>query len=192
MHPWTTSFHFICFWTWYEVGGDGENRGWDGWMASLTQWTWVWVNLGVSDRQGSLACYSTWGCKESDMTEWLNWTELYMNRAIYCMDSSAFDSFCLTLYLFIHVFKTVVYFYCCMRGCVPSCFSRVQLFVTPWTAACQAPLSIGFSRQEYCSGLPFPPPENLPDPGIELMSLMSPTLVGGFFTTSATWEVPLL
>ena len=108
------------------------------------------------------------------------------------MDSSVFDSICLTLYLFIHVFKTVVYFYCCMRGYMPSCFSRVQLFVTPWTAACQAPLSIGFSRQEYCSGLPCPPPENLPDPGIEPMFLMSPTLVGGFFTTSASWEAPLL
>ena len=68
------------------------------------------------------------------------------------MDSSAFDSFCLTLYLFIHVFKTVVYFYCCMRGCVPSCFSRVQLFVTPWIAACQAPLSIGFSGKNTVVG----------------------------------------
>ena len=45
--------------------------------------------------------------------------------------------------------------------------SRVQLFVTPWTVACQAPLSMGFSRQEYWSGLPFPPPGDLPDPGTE-------------------------
>ena len=45
--------------------------------------------------------------------------------------------------------------------------SRVRLFVTPWTAACQAPLSMGFSRQEYWSGLPFPSPGDLPDPGIE-------------------------
>ena len=45
--------------------------------------------------------------------------------------------------------------------------SRVQLFVTPWTVAPQAPLSIGFSRQKYWSGLPFPSPGNLPDPGIE-------------------------
>ena len=45
--------------------------------------------------------------------------------------------------------------------------SRVQLFATPWTAAHQAPLSMGFSRQEYWSGLPFPSPEDLPDPGIE-------------------------
>ena len=45
--------------------------------------------------------------------------------------------------------------------------SRVQLFATPWTAAYQAPLSMGFSRQEYWSGLPFPSPRDLPDPGIE-------------------------
>ena len=45
--------------------------------------------------------------------------------------------------------------------------SCVRLFVTPWTVACQAPLSMGFSRQEYCSELPFPSPGDLPDPGIE-------------------------
>ena len=49
--------------------------------------------------------------------------------------------------------------------------SRVQLFVTPWTVAHQAPLSMEFSRQEYWSGLPFPSPGDLPDPGIELGSL---------------------
>ena len=45
--------------------------------------------------------------------------------------------------------------------------SRVQLFATPWTVAYQPPLSMGFSRQEYCSGLPIPSPGDLPDPGIE-------------------------
>ena len=45
--------------------------------------------------------------------------------------------------------------------------SHVQLFGIPWTVACQPPLSMGFSRQEYWSGLPFPPPGDLPDPGIE-------------------------
>ena len=48
---------------------------------------------------------------------------------------------------------------------------------------------MGFSRQEYWSGLPGPPPGDLLDPGLEPTSLMSPALVGGFFTTSATWEV---
>ena len=57
--------------------------------------------------------------------------------------------------------------------------SSVQLFVTPWTVACQAPLSMEFSRQEYWSGLPFPSPVDLPDPGIEPVP---PALAGGFFT----------
>ena len=67
-------------------------------------------------------------------------------------------------------------------------FSRVQLCATLWTTARQAPLSMGFSRQGYWSGLPFPSPGDLPDPGIEPMSLTSPTLAGVFFTTTATWE----
>ena len=68
--------------------------------------------------------------------------------------------------------------------------SHVQLFVTPWTIAHQAPLSMGFSRQDYWSWLPCPPPRDLPNPGIEPSFLKSPTLAGGFFTTSATWEAP--
>ena len=100
-----------------------------------------------------------------------------------------------------------------------SLLSHVQLFATPWTVAHQAPLSIGFPRQEYQSGLPFPPPGDLlnlgikpmspalqvdalpselprkpcpspgdlPDPGIEPVSLMSPALAGGFFTTRKPW-----
>ena len=65
--------------------------------------------------------------------------------------------------------------------------SHAQLFATPWTGACQAPLSMGFPRQEYWSGLPFPPPGDLPDPGIKPVSLVSPALAGGFFTTSITF-----
>ena len=58
----------------------------------------------------------------------------------------------------------------------------------PWTVACQAPLSMGFSRQEYWSGLLCLPPEDLPNLGIEPESLTSPALAGGFFTSSAPWE----
>ena len=66
--------------------------------------------------------------------------------------------------------------------------SHSVMSVTPWTIAHQAPLSMGFSRQEYWRGLPFPPPGDLPDLGIEPASLMSPALLGGFFTTATTWE----
>ena len=61
--------------------------------------------------------------------------------------------------------------------------SRVRLFVTPWTVARQAPLSIEFSRQEYWGGLLFLPPVDLPDAGIKPESLASPALAGGFSTT---------
>ena len=70
--------HWKRLWCWegLEAGGERGNRGWDGWMASLTRWTWVWVNSGVGDGQGGLVCCNSWGRKESDKTEWLNWTEL--------------------------------------------------------------------------------------------------------------------
>ena len=64
-------------------------------------------------------------------------------------------------------------------------FSHIQLFVTPWTIACQAPLSMGFSRQEHWDGLPCPPPGDLPDTGIESVFSMSPAV--RFFTIS-TWD----
>ena len=65
-------------------------------------------------------------------------------------------------------------------ACVLSRFSCVQLFATLWIVACQAPLSIGFFRQEYWSGLPFPSSGDLPNPGIQPRSLKSPALATKF------------
>ena len=79
----------------------------------------------------------------------------------------------------------------CVHACVLSCFSHIQLFVTSWTVACQAPLSMGCSRQEYWSGLPCSPSVDLPDPEIKLVSLTSPALAGGLLTTGTTWEAPV-
>ena len=62
---------------------------------------------------------------------------------------------------------------------------------TLWTVAHQAPLSMGFSKQEYWSGLPCPLPGHLPNPGTEPTSLMSPALAGRFVTISITWETPI-
>ena len=76
--------------------------------------------------------------------------------------------------------------------CVLSHFSSVRFSATLWTVAHQVPPSMGFSRREYCSGLPCPPPGDPPGPGIEPASLTSPALAGRFFTTSATWEAQLL
>ena len=70
--------------------------------------------------------------------------------------------------------------------CVLGHFSHVRLFATLWTVTHQAPLSIGFSRQEYWGGLPCPPPGDLPTPGIKPVSLTFLTLAYRFFTTSTT------
>ena len=74
--------------------------------------------------------------------------------------------------------------------CAQSLQSCVLLFVTPWTVAYQAHLSLGFSRQEHWNGLLCPSPRELPDSGIKPASFLSPASAGKFFTTSATWEVP--
>ena len=61
-------------WCWerLKAGGKGDNRGWDGWMASPTQWTWVWASSGRWWSTGSLACCSPWGHKKLDTTEQMN------------------------------------------------------------------------------------------------------------------------
>ena len=83
-----------------------------------------------------------------------------------------------------------MYMYACVRAKLLSC---ILLFVALWTVAhtVQAPLSMGLSRQEDWNELPSPPPGDLPDPGIEPVSLTSPALAGRFFTTGATWEAPV-
>ena len=64
-------------WCWerLKAGGEGDDRGWHGWMASPTQWTWVWLISGFGDGQEGLVCCGSLGRKELDMTERLNWTE---------------------------------------------------------------------------------------------------------------------
>ena len=81
-------------------------------------------------------------------------------------------------------------FICRYNSCSQS-FSHVRLFLTPWTVASQAPLSTEFLKQEKKNRLPLPPAGDLPNPGIESVSLESLALEGRFFTTSITWEVLL-
>ena len=64
------------YWERLKAGGEEDDRGWDGWIASPTWWYEFEQFPGIGEGQRSLACCSPWGCKESDMTEWLNWTEL--------------------------------------------------------------------------------------------------------------------
>ena len=75
-----------------------------------------------------------------------------------------------------------------MRELQEALTSEPGMYAAPWTAARQAPLSMGFSRQAHWSGEPSPPPGDRPDPGIEPVSFASPALAGGFFTATATWK----
>ena len=76
-------------WCWKRLKacGEGDDREWDGWMASLTQWVWVWASSQSWWWTGSLACCSPWSQKELDTTEWLNWTEALWMFCI-CMFSN--------------------------------------------------------------------------------------------------------
>ena len=130
------------------------------WLLRLNGREFEWTP-GVGDGQGGLACCNSWGRKESDTAEQLNWTELKPVSG--------------------WAFQLLV----CVCSCVcAQLLSHVWLFQILWTVAHQAPLSMRFPRQDYWRGLPFPPPVDLPDPGIKLVSLMSPELADGFFTTT--------
>ena len=72
----TDSLEKTLMWERLKAGGEGDDRGWNGWIASLTRWTWVWVSSGSGWWTGSLACCSPWGYKELDVTEQLNWTDV--------------------------------------------------------------------------------------------------------------------
>ena len=80
--PDAKKWHWKRPWYWerLKVEGEGDNRGWDGWMASPTEWTWVWAALGVGEGQGGLECCSRWGRKELDVTERLNWSIILFHR----------------------------------------------------------------------------------------------------------------
>ena len=137
--------------------------GWHHWLdGHESEWT-----LGVGDGQGGLACCDSWGCKESDTTERLIWSDL---ARLWPLLLSYGSNFLKHDQLTLHEnepFHVLIH------------FSHVRLFATPWTIGHQGPLSMAFSRQEYRSGLPFPPPGDLPHPGIKPVSLMSPAFQVG-------------
>ena len=133
-----------------------------GWHHRLDGHGFGWTP-GVGDGQGVLACCSSWSHKESDTTEWLNWTELKVGHSFSfseCCVLSQFFHFPLSFSSSeISLMKILMSYNNFIFKCLlPSRFSRVRLCATPWTAAYQASPSMGFSRQEYCSGLPFPSP----------------------------------
>ena len=91
-------------------------------------------------------------------------------------------------YTHTHDIRAIYIYFFYMGVLVLSCFNSYLTLCDPWTVPCQAPLFMGFSRQEYWNGLPCPPPGDPPDPGIEPTSPVSPALADRFFTTSTTWE----
>ena len=148
---------------------------------------------GVGDGQGGLACCNSWSCKELGMTEWLNWTELtdvkipsrlWLFLALFITEDLTTGSWELAK-MFINVEKKNTSFraWTAQRhDMVNRHFSGIEKVkesesevpqsvvsnsVTPRTVAYHVPPSMGFSRQEYWSGLPFPSPGDLPNPGIE-------------------------
>ena len=105
---------------------------------------------------------------------------LCLAECLYILCLSLYLYFCIYMFICVHSYTVIYLCLCC-----------IQLFATPWTAACQALLSMVFPRQGYRSGLPFPIPWDLPNPGIKPKSLASPALVGRFFfflITAPPWE----
>ena len=188
------------------TGGEGDDRGWDGWKASPTRWTWVWVISGSwrwTGRPGVLHFMGSQRVGHDWETE-LNWRFRIATSFLKFIVPSHFANAVnkIKLRFMVPGLQSIV---------VEQSLSCVWLFLTPWTAthqaslfftisqsllkfmstvlvmlsklhpslsshglwsvALQAPLSVGFPRQEYWSGLPFPFPGDLTDPGIESGSL---------------------
>ena len=128
--------------------------------------TWIWMNVHSSITHYSPKSGNNPKCPSTDVYTNIHTMECYSTQKGWSTDPC-------------HKRITVENILC-----VRSVAHHVPLFANPWTVARQAPLSMGFSRQEYWSRLPFPTPGDLLDPGIKLVSLASPVLAGGFFTTS--------
>ena len=153
------------------MGGEGDDRGWDGWMASPTQWTWVWVSSGSwwwTGKSGVLQSMGSQRVRHDWVTE-LNWCVFVIKKG------------CLQILYFMQPNGKHV--------CLPAqLLSHVWLFATPWTVAHQIPLPMGFSGQEYWSELPWPSPRGSSQPRDGTCISYISCIVGRFFTTSTTWE----
>ena len=159
--------HWKRPWCWerLKAGGEGDDRGWDGWMASPTWWTWVWASSRSWWWTGRPGMLQSMGSQRVGH----DWTELIQWKISLCwgMFPCKFEVY--VQYKYRHLVCV------CVCVCV---FSGFWLFVTPWTAAHQASLCMEFSRQHW-SRRPFPPPGDLPNLGIEPVSLAPPVLAGG-------------
>ena len=170
------------------------------WVRKIP-WSRKWQSTpvflpGKFHGQRSLAGYSPWMCKELNTTERLN---THIVDLQYCVSFWYTEKRFSIYTFFFRLFSYTIYYRILSRIAglysrslliicfayisvfILSCFGRVWLFVTPWTVTLQVPLSMWFSRREYWSGLPWPPPGDLPQPGIEPVSLMSLRWLAGSF-----------
>ena len=158
--------------------------------------TRCWANLAQRGRGPAQICIPRWktqsyklvqiqtreiwprkSLKRSKGKQWGNWIQLHAGS----LESKGYLMILFQFFPPPQKKKWVNAFTISVWPCVwAQSLSLVRLFTTQWTIACQAPLSMGFPRQEYWSGWPFPSPEHLPDPEIEPVY---PVLAGGFYTT---------
>ena len=159
-----------------------DDRGLDGWMASPTQWTWVWVNSGCWWWTGMLGVLWFMGSQRAGQ-DWA--TEL---KWISSPWSSNLDELLWFLYSCLRWFLSCSF----LVWLCAAVLSLVWLSMIPWTVACQAPLSMEFSRQEYWSGSPFPSPGDLPEARIKPMSPTSPAFQVNSLSLSQRGSPPLI
>ena len=133
----------------------------------IYRYTYIWIQqyFFVLNNLYDFVIWRSWDQEANSNIYIYMYIYIYIHIYIYIFFINLYISDGLPLFLWIMLL--------CM--CVLSCFSCVQFFVTPWTVARQAPLSMGFCRQEYWSGLPCSPPGDLPDPGFEPSSAVQQT-----------------
>ena len=144
--------HWKRPWCWEKLkaGEEGDDRRWGSWMASPTGWTWVWASSGSWWWTGKPGVLQSMGSQRvgHNWATALNWTEKEVHSNVWekVTTKNAASDLCVSV------------------------DQSFWLFVTSWMIACQAPVSMEFSRQEYSSGLSFLSPGDLNNPGIKLGS----------------------
>ena len=158
-------------------------------VYNCPMYTWSWVQLSC---EHLILCTldPLYNCPLGSLGDWFQdiqqIPDVWLPKSLILNSIVFANSLCTSFYRLYIISRLLMVLVCVCTQLL----SSVQLFATPWTVAYQASLSMKFSRQEYWSTLPCPPPGDFPDPGIEPMSLTSPALVGKFFTSSATWDAP--